>query len=67
MKYFEEDLNVQKFVRVHRPCIVNLERLESLEPHGKETRMLTFRGGYKVNVSKRGMKWLNSLMDFKGL
>jgi two-component system LytT family response regulator len=64
MKYFEQHLDSQKFVRVHRSYIANIACIERIEPYEKSNFVLILRDGNKVPVSRGGMQVLKENLDF---
>jgi two-component system LytT family response regulator len=64
MKYFEQHLDNQQFVRVHRSFIVNISRIERIEPYEKSNFVLILSDGFKVPVSRSGMQLLKEVLDF---
>jgi two-component system LytT family response regulator len=64
MKYFEEHLDSQQFVRVHRSYIANIARIERIEPYEKSNFILILKDGSKVPVSRGGMQVLKENLDF---
>jgi two-component system LytT family response regulator len=64
MKYFEQHLDNQQFVRVHRSFIVNISRIERIEPYEKSNFVLILNDGFKVPVSRSGMQLLKEVLDF---
>ena len=54
MKQLEESLDPEKFARVHRSFLVNLQEVAGLEPYEKESYLLRLRSGQKIPVSKSG-------------
>lgn len=54
MKYFENHLDPQKFIRIHRSCIVNATQLAEIQQYGKESWMLLTKQGAKLKISKSG-------------
>ena len=52
MKQLEESLDPEKFARVHRSFLVNLQEVAGLEPYEKESYLLRLRSGQKIPVSK---------------
>ena len=60
MKYFESGLDENKFFRIHRTAIVNIDFVSKLEPKGKETYLCYTKSGVRLNVSKSGFKNLKS-------
>jgi len=64
MKYFEQHLDSQQFVRVHRSYIANIACIERIEPYEKSNFVLILRDGNKVPVSRGGMQVLKENLDF---
>ncbi|MCK4880468.1 MAG: LytTR family transcriptional regulator DNA-binding domain-containing protein [Bacteroidales bacterium] len=64
MKYFEQHLDSQQFVRVHRSYIANITCIERIEPYEKSNFVLILRDGNKVPVSRSGMQVLKENLDF---
>jgi two-component system LytT family response regulator len=54
MGYYEQTLDVQQFVRVHRSYIIQLSQLTKIEPLEKETYQVLLKSGAKIPVSKTG-------------
>ncbi len=64
MKYFEQHLDSQQFVRVHRSYIANITCIERIEPYEKSNFILILRDGNKVPVSRSGMQVLKENLNF---
>jgi two-component system LytT family response regulator len=64
MKYFEQHLDSQQFVRVHRSYIANITCIERIEPYEKSNYILILKDGNKVPVSRSGMQVLKENLDF---
>jgi len=64
MKYFEQHLDPQQFVRVHRSYIANITCIERIEPYEKSNFVLILKDGNKVPVSRSGMQVLKENLDF---
>ena len=64
MKYFEKHLDPEQFIRVHRSYIVNISRIERLEPYEKSNYILILKDGNKIPVSRSGMQKLKENLDF---
>lgn len=58
----EAALDPARFVRIHRSAIVNLERVERIEPYGKESRIAILHGGVRLPVSRSGYARLLAAM-----
>ena len=55
------------FVRIHRSAIVNLERVERIEPYGKDSRIAILSGGTRLPVSRAGYaRLLEAMGDSQG-
>jgi two-component system LytT family response regulator len=50
----EAQLDPEKFVRVHRSFIVNVERVAHIERYAKDSRLVVLRDGSKLPVSRPG-------------
>ena len=58
MKYFEERLNPNTFIRTHRSYIVNFTQIASIELYEKDSYIGILRNGNKVKISASGYKEL---------
>jgi two-component system LytT family response regulator len=58
----EERLDAQRFIRVHRSYILNIDRLRSIELYAKDSRIAILEGGTKVPVSRSGYSRLRELL-----
>jgi two-component system LytT family response regulator len=56
MKYFEEHLPKNDFVRLHRSYIVKLTQILSIEPYTRDSYMATLKNNEKIKVSQDGYK-----------
>lgn len=61
MKYFEEHLPADHFIRIHRSHIVNMGRISRIERYGN-LYQVALRGGEKIKVSATGYKLLKERM-----
>jgi two-component system, LytTR family, response regulator len=59
----ETSLDPSRFMRIHRSCIVNLERVARLEPYGKDSHVAVLTNGVQLPVSKSGYTRLRSFLD----
>ncbi|WP_185968924.1 LytTR family DNA-binding domain-containing protein [Carboxylicivirga sp. M1479] len=64
MKYFEEHLPADQFVRIHRSYIINVDKIKALEPYDKDTYLAIIHPDCKLKVSRTGYKKLKEKMDF---
>jgi two-component system LytT family response regulator len=58
----EESLDPRRFVRIHRSYLMNLDRLQRLEPYAKDSRMAILKDGRELPVSRAGYARLRELM-----
>ncbi len=62
MKYFEEHLPADRFIRIHRSYIVNMSRISRIERYGNLYQVV-LRGGEKIKVSATGYKLLKERLN----
>jgi len=62
MKFFEEHLPGNHFVRIHRGSIINLAQIAAIEPYTKDTHIITLKCGAKLRASAEGYKKLRALL-----
>ncbi len=58
----EAALDPQKFVRIHRSFLVNLERVAKIEPYAKDSRVAVLSDGTQLPVSRAGYDRLKALL-----
>ncbi len=58
----ESALDPERFVRIHRSVIVNLERVAKIEPYAKDSRVAVLSDGAQLPVSRAGYERLRSLL-----
>ena len=63
MKYFEDHLGKDEFVRIHRSYLVKTDQISKLEPYGKNTWVVILKNGQKVPVSRSGYALLKEVLD----
>ena len=56
-------LDPDRFVRVHRSYVLNLDRIARVEPYAKDSRVAVLSDGREVPVSRTGYQRLRELMD----
>ena len=61
----EAGLNPERFVRIHRSVIVNLERIAKIEPYAKDSRVAVLSDGTQLPVSRAGYDRLRTLLGEK--
>ena len=64
MKFYEENLPGNDFVRIHRSYIVRLEEIKKIEPYSKDNHVAVLHTGDKLPVSRRGYKLLKDELKF---
>ncbi len=62
MKYFEEHLPSNNFVRIHRGSIISLAQISAIDPYTKDTHMVTLKCGAKLRASAEGYKKLRAML-----
>jgi hypothetical protein len=63
MKYFEEHLPENQFVRVHRSVIVNVEMISRIELYEKQNQLLSLKNGQQIKTSAAGYKALRAVLN----
>jgi two-component system LytT family response regulator len=58
----EEGLDPSRFIRIHRSCLVNLEKVVRVEPYSKDSRVAILADGTNLPVSQNGMSRLSRLL-----
>ena len=61
----ESALDPQRFLRIHRSYIVNLERVTKIEPYSKDQYVVVLGGGQQLPVSRSGYTRLRAFLDQK--
>src|SRR5579872_6471021 len=61
----EAGLDPERFVRIHRSVIVNLERIAKIEPYAKDSRVAVLSDGTQLPVSRAGYDRLRALLGEK--
>ncbi len=64
MKYYEQRLSPNRFVRIHRSYIVNIEEIDKLELMGKDSHIVILKGGITLKVSRSGYPKLKKALSF---
>lgn len=62
----EATLDPNRFLRIHRSYIVNLERVARVEPYAKDSRVAILTDGSRLPVSRTGYARLRNVLDGKG-
>ena len=64
MKFYEDNLPVKDFVRIHRSYIVKVSDINRIEPYGKDNHIAILKSGEKLPVSRSGYKHLKDELNF---
>jgi two-component system LytT family response regulator len=64
MKFYEENLPKEDFVRIHRSYIVKVEEIKRIEPYGKDNHIAILHSDDKLPVSRAGYKHLKEELKF---
>jgi two-component system LytT family response regulator len=63
MSQLQSKLDPQKFVRIHRSTLVNVERVKELHPLFAGDQVVVLHDGTKLQVSRTHRQKLMALMD----
>ena len=58
----ESALDPDKFVRIHRSLLINIERLARIEPFKRDSKLVVLRDGTQLPVSRAGLDRLKALL-----
>ena len=64
MKFYEDNLPNESFVRIHRSYIVKIEEINKIEPYTKDNHVAVLKSGDKLPVSRAGYKHLKEELNF---
>ncbi|MFO7658426.1 MAG: response regulator [Bacteroidales bacterium] len=64
MSYFEENLDISVFIRIHRSYIVKIDQVVQLEPYSKDNYAAKLKNNVTLKVSKSGLKNLKEKLHF---
>jgi two-component system LytT family response regulator len=64
MKFYEENLPKDDFVRIHRSYIVKVEEIKRIEPYGKDNHVAILHSDDRLPVSRAGYKHLKEELKF---
>lgn len=62
LSFYEQTLDPQQFVRVHRSYILHISQITKIEPYQKETHMAVLRNGQQIPISKTGYGKLKTIL-----
>lgn len=60
MKYFEQHLPSNTFIRIHRSYIINISQIAAVDQYTKDTHLVTLKCGAKLKASEEGYKRLRA-------
>jgi len=63
MARLEERLDPERFIRIHRSTIVNLDRIREIEPLPKGNYQVVLRDGTRLGTTRRYRENLNALIE----
>lgn len=62
LSFYEQTLDSQQFVRVHRSYLIHIGQITKIEPYQKETHMAVLRNGQQIPISKTGYSKLKLIL-----
>jgi two-component system LytT family response regulator len=62
MKFFEQHLPSNHFIRIHRSSIINILQISAVDQYTKDTHMVTLKCGAKLRASEEGYKRLRAFL-----
>jgi two-component system LytT family response regulator len=62
LQSLEESLDPARFVRTHRSYLVQLDRIDRIEPYGRDSRVAVLKDGSTLPVSRSGYVRLKDLL-----
>jgi two-component system, LytTR family, response regulator len=64
LKFYENKLDPNDFLRVHRSFIVRVTAIKKIEPYSKDAFIAVLTNGLKISVSKKGYSRLREQFGF---
>jgi two-component system LytT family response regulator len=64
MKYFEDHLDNELFIRVHRSFIIQVSHISRIEPYSKDTYLIVLKNNSKIPLSRTGAKILREKLKY---
>ncbi len=61
--HFAQRGKLAQFIRIHRPHLVNLDRVAKIEPLTKDSRIAILSNGTQLPVSRAGYDRLKALLE----
>lgn len=62
MSFYEQSLNADQFVRVHRSYMIQLNQLTRIEPMEKDSHIALLKNGARIPLSKSGYAKLRTVL-----
>ena len=62
MQFFEDSLQQQQYIRIHRSYIVNAQLITRIDPYEKESHLALLSNGIRLPVSKAGYTKLKEVL-----
>ncbi|MCB0748970.1 MAG: LytTR family transcriptional regulator DNA-binding domain-containing protein, partial [Ignavibacteriae bacterium] len=62
MKYYEEHLDDNEFIRIHRSYIVNINEVKQVELFEKESYKVKLKNGETLPVSRSGYNKIKEIL-----
>jgi two-component system, LytTR family, response regulator len=62
MKFFEQHLPANTFIRIHRSSIINISQIAAVDQYTKDTHLVTLKCGAKLKASEEGYKRLRAYL-----
>ena len=62
MSFYEQSLDSNQFVRVHRSYIIQLTHLTRIEPFEKDSHVALLKNGVRIPLSKSGYSKLKEVL-----
>jgi len=62
MKFYEENLDASKFIRIHRSYIVRISEINKIEKYGKDTYQVVLKNGTDLKVSRSRYQELKTML-----
>ncbi len=63
MRYFENNLPQNEFIRIHRSYIINLNEIQRIEQFDKENHIVLLKSGANLKTSNAGYKALKAALS----
>ncbi len=63
LTYFDKQLDPQQFVRSHRSYIINIQQVNRIDVHEKESHVAILKSGHQVPVSQSGYSRVRQVLD----